>query len=464
MAKTTAQDKTLGTLHWDPFDHTWGAAVPVDFFRGYGSSLREYEDVEESEEEETEVEDLEPAIAPEDDPFSMLDDLASGKTDIMSVLQQTDEFKEMMKELKPEEKNIFSQAMSNLRELGEDVRAKDPLVPEDLFKAGKFKLTISATEKKKPPAATMGRQWKKLADNDKLWQEIVDFATEKYRAQRPTRIKWWKAMYGESDSEMALALPEVTSSRDDQKIIRPQEFRLHTNGDVGIHFDSYWHRADGFGVRLRDGKIYAIGEKEVALTPPAEKPRAEINHPVLGELRYGAIEWAGYFRWEPMREYLNVVEDRVAFGRMNLPPEYPRSSPKWRFIEGDFILNIHAMDESEKPTAAHAKTFSDFLADPQRAAKQIIDAIFAYYKEHYRSWKKYFKGKEGKELLPEPTSPDVLRERLTFQSMLIYPPGEGSIALGFGFDCSWEQEHGLGVRWRDGKVEEVGYADVAFTE
>ena len=33
------------------------------------------------------------------------------------------------------------------------------------------------------------------------------------------------------------------------------------------------------------------------------------------------------------------------------------------------------------------------------------------------------------------------------------------LGLGFigpGFACSWEQEHGLYVRWRDGKVGEVG--------
>jgi hypothetical protein len=468
MAKTTAQDKTLGTLYWDPFDHMWGAAVPFDYFREFGSGLREYEDEEDEGDEipEDQVEKLELPEGVDDPILGAVADMMSGKRDFMSALEAAggQQFKEMMNELKPEEKSLFSQAMSNLRELGEDVKGDDPLLPEDLFKKGQFKLTIAATAKKKPPAASAAAKWKKLVEDKDLWKEIVDLAVKKYRDQRPARLHWWKATYGEDDRELPAALPEVKSARELSRIIRPVEFRMHTNGDVGVHFDSYWNRCDGFGVRLRDGKIHSIGDKEVALTSPSAKPRKRIDHPVFGELQYAGIEWVGRFRWEPFREFLNVVEDRMSFRRMKMT-EMPRSSPKWRFIEGEFPLNIHAFDESNEPTDAHAKTFSQFMADPERSARQILEAILEYYRKNWDAYHKYLKG-ENEELMPKGTSMDVLRERITLQGMLILPPGkEGEpIALGFSFDSSWEQEHGLGVRWRDGKVEEVGYADVSFTQ
>ncbi|MGW5890436.1 DUF6985 domain-containing protein [Priestia megaterium] len=34
--------------------------------------------------------------------------------------------------------------------------------------------------------------------------------------------------------------------------------------------------------------------------------------------------------------------------------------------------------------------------------------------------------------------------------------------IGISFDCSWDQENGLGIRLIDEKVEEVGYQDVAI--
>ena len=41
---------------------------------------------------------------------------------------------------------------------------------------------------------------------------------------------------------------------------------------------------------------------------------------------------------------------------------------------------------------------------------------------------------------------------------------EGFTAIGFGFHCKWDEEHGLGVLTHKGKVMEVGAAETGFSE
>jgi hypothetical protein len=65
--------------------------------------------------------------------------------------------------------------------------------------------------------------------------------------------------------------------------------------------------------------------------------------------------------------------------------------------------------------------------------------------------------------MPELASPEDLRYLISFGSITVHEPNKkGVCELGLSFGCSWEEEHGLGVRLRNNKVVEVGYAEVAL--
>src|SRR5688500_10199428 len=149
-----------------------------------------------------------------------------------------------------------------------------------------------------------------------------------YREQRPVRRKWWEAMYGADDPILAQSLPDVKSAAALRKLIRPMEFRVHpapnakTPPAIGIHFDCTWDRAE-FGVLLRDGEVVAMGGEDAALQPPAAPEGKTIDHPDFGRLRStGRGEWAGVFRFEPLRDFYNIAEQSHQYPdhvRQNLP-------------------------------------------------------------------------------------------------------------------------------------------------
>src|SRR5687768_18546780 len=103
MAETTINDPTLGPLNWVIHDHAWVATVPVDYFRGSGANLP---DLGSGDDEEDEAED---APAPGGDPEAELFKKASTATGFYDLLAQTDEFKKMMGEVSPTEREQFGQ-------------------------------------------------------------------------------------------------------------------------------------------------------------------------------------------------------------------------------------------------------------------------------------------------------------------------------------------------------------------
>ena len=63
---------------------------------------------------------------------------------------------------------------------------------------------------------------------------------------------------------------------------------------------------------------------------------------------------------------------------------------------------------------------------------------------------------------PKAAKPDDLRFLLQLSSVYIHPAdAQGRGDIGLTFHCEWDDEHGIGVRIRDGKVVDVGYSDCA---
>lgn len=65
--------------------------------------------------------------------------------------------------------------------------------------------------------------------------------------------------------------------------------------------------------------------------------------------------------------------------------------------------------------------------------------------------------------LPPVNNQDDLKALITpLQIHIGYTDEEGVRYVGYEFDCSWDDEHGFGVRLQGLEIEAFGYADVCF--
>jgi Domain of unknown function (DUF6985) len=295
-----------------------------------------------------------------------------------------------------------------------------------------------------------------------------------YRRQRPLRVYWWERMYGADDPILAEALPEISSVEELKALVRPLEFRVNDlrrnqppPSNVGIRFDAAWDRPGGFGVLLRADQIVAMGPPGLAegLADGRLLDDPEVDVPPFGRMTcHGGQQYTGLVHFEPLARFRDLAEERETFAQQR-QHEFLRPAPPWDFVGGDFELNVYSAEDGT-PHREQLAAFEAFMADPQRTADQILAAILDYYRSVFESYREaYGDSEEAERLVPQTDSVEGLRDLITFQSMTIDPPDDDDgqpSQIKLGFACSWEQEHGLGVRWRDGKIEEVGTADILY--
>jgi hypothetical protein len=98
------------------------------------------------------------------------------------------------------------------------------------------------------------------------------------------------------------------------------------------------------------------------------------------------------------------------------------------------------------------KTLMTFIDNQDKFKKEIGEAILNYL------------NREVKELL-EPTEYTELLTRKPSEMVLLHHVHircDDSKSLGFEFECSWDYEHGFGIKHNGDSIINVGTADVAF--
>lgn len=112
-------------------------------------------------------------------------------------------------------------------------------------------------------------------------------------------------------------------------------------------------------------------------------------------------------------------------------------------------------DYSEWDGEAEAK-LDQFLAGWAEIRPRVSQALYDYYVNWYPQLERY----NNPILMPAPGDPQLVDDRARITT--IYLNKDGSVGL--SGQCTWEDEHGLGVLIKDGKVIDCGYADVADNE
>lgn len=103
-----------------------------------------------------------------------------------------------------------------------------------------------------------------------------------------------------------------------------------------------------------------------------------------------------------------------------------------------------------------------FIHIEQSLADTVYTKMLDYYLELLPDLQDQF-GEESAHLVPTIATVDELKKLITPTGICIgylYPAKE---AVGLLFECTWEEEHGLGVRLTNWQVKEISHQDVAFT-
>lgn len=132
---------------------------------------------------------------------------------------------------------------------------------------------------------------------------------------------------------------------------------------------------------------------------------------------------------------------------------------------GTYSLYLPSNSSSTNPEGLNAvliKLETMIEAWP-RLQEQVLEEAYRIYQRAYKE-EVFLEGDPDTvdpEDFPKPTSPSVVQSLVRFDSIHV---SQNSQAISLSGACSWDQEHGIGVRVQDGKVVAVGQADLAIQE
>jgi hypothetical protein len=172
--------------------------------------------------------------------------------------------------------------------------------------------------------------------------------------------------------------------------------------------------------------------------------------------------WIGTFHTGDLRGYCSAWSDRYRFAHSaDARAHWWRPVPTWDVITGNVELQVIDQDGSG-PSPAQAEAFRRFNADPEGAAWQVLGGILSMYQRVWPDWTEGLDEEEIAQDWPQLKEPKQMLDMIQMEQVCVGPANEedpASVKIGLTF--GWQDEHGIGVRWRNGQIEAVGNGDTA---
>jgi hypothetical protein len=408
-----------------------------------------------------------------------------------------------------------SVAMPDFQNLGErlDLGEED----RQVLSAGRFDLTIDTSEeKRKPPTEAQRTAWKSILERkEEMWQDILDALVTEYELQRPMRAAYWKTIRG--DKGMDRILPANIDRSVMSQLVAPMRFGVHAPDrekglvDVYVSLLATWW-SESINVYIREGQVLEV----TALGAMHNRKMADMDalaSPVFGMLRRRIASkdaWMGSVRLEGFREFGAISVDRSSWDDSYTRAEEMMSDLPWNVARGSSSLWVYSKP-GVAPTEKQHAAFEVFRKDPEAPAA-LLSELFKQYQETLRPRREAFV-KRGDSSAERPASlskaenlsgaarligamferlldtapahklparqrraiveknipllqnAGQLRNMTELSAINIFPEeGSEPAPIGFVFSGPWIGDAGLGVRWRNGKIEEIGTKDVAQPE
>lgn len=146
------------------------------------------------------------------------------------------------------------------------------------------------------------------------------------------------------------------------------------------------------------------------------------------------------------RNDANLSDRRGEFSVLAFAPESAASDPQ-----------LQAAGLSIEQQAAYRNTVENESA----ICQVVLETIAAYFSAEWADY--YSEDGASDDLIQHVSTSAGIGQTLNLNSIFIHNTTNGGIAkVGFGFDCSWESEHGVGVLLHRSEVLKVGGEDEAF--
>lgn len=119
-------------------------------------------------------------------------------------------------------------------------------------------------------------------------------------------------------------------------------------------------------------------------------------------------------------------------------------------------------DEDAVFEIAQIESYKKFFLDVNKRINDAENAVFNYYQEECSNYRDQFVSESDKEkFVPEITRKEELYNLVT-PKQILFPLvfDDDKREAGFLCDCTWEIEHGLGIKFEDEVISEVGFQDI----
>lgn len=119
-------------------------------------------------------------------------------------------------------------------------------------------------------------------------------------------------------------------------------------------------------------------------------------------------------------------------------------------------------DEDAEFEDAQLKSYEDFFSDIHRRIDEAEQAVFKYYQNESPNFRAQYDNEEDiKKFAPEISGKKELYNLVT-PKQIMFPMvfDESQREAGFICDCSWEIEHGLGIKFENNVITEIGFQDI----
>jgi hypothetical protein len=281
---------------------------------------------------------------------------------------------------------------------------------------------------------------------------VLSFVLDVYQRQRPARLKWWAAYY---DDEPGDLLPDTQTTADLRPILWLSEIRIRQLDDLGVgialQFDCAFDR-QGIGVMLRDNEpTHAAQNREI------EEDRGEnietITHPILGTLRDDDGRWRGDYATLLLHGDHDAGSHRWAAEQYGGDKQF-RDAPDWDVLENRYPLHIDP--EQEVAVAA----WQAFMQDQEAHERQVLAAIANVMRDMRDDYTDGWDDRQKALMYPPIERDEDALNVVTFGGPSVIASDDGNSA-GIVFTFYWDNEHPLGVCWRNGLVIYEGDADSA---
>ncbi len=179
----------------------------------------------------------------------------------------------------------------------------------------------------------------------------------------------------------------------------------------------------------------------------AREAAEELKSTWLGYVILTTLQLIGRFLVKPVLDML--VRGLVAISPKGPPPTFksqpPPGQPRVGIGKREFTDNQRSL-------------FDWLRTNQDRVAQEVRAGIYEYYKELYPDYRQEYEDDQGPWValeVPEVVEGNEIDDNLLLKEIGLDPEKS---RISFWFHCTWELEHGFGVRMDDFKVAVVGTA------